>query len=312
MRTVWTSCDYSVEMGIDPSRAILLLFIPLLLSFPSRAQDETRGGGKGEDDPFKVPDSLAQEPDPDRVLLVPYEPNHYDNELEKEMKEETGLRLRQIRKRLRFGLDNKLLEQLEDRGETISYMRENDPDLNYELKYLYRTLAYDYRPVPQRDLDALEEEEEKEKGPFKKLFGGSEDEKEQSQRDSGAGRNVMEKGQIKDRPDRRVRFMDARIRQKELLDHVSRKYGVGYLLFINQLDLKPRKNEPGKLAAGTHDNLIKVHYTIMDHEGNKIEGGAALVSYPSRVKDLNGLIKDYFPVVAERIADRLEEGKKAE
>jgi hypothetical protein len=293
-------------MGIRAGKPLIGL-IAFLLALPSFGQDETRGGER-EEGPLKVPDSLAKEPDPERVLLVPYEPNRYNNELEKEMKEETGLRLRQIRKRLRFGLDNSLLDELSEDRKVISYMRENDPDRNFELKYLYRGLAYEYQPVPSEDLERFEEaEKEEEKSGLSKLFSSSDEEAEE---DTGAGRSVMSEGQIKDRPDQRVRYMDTRIRQGQLLEHLSRKYGAGYIVFINQLDLRPRKNEPGKLASGENDNLIKVHYSILDHEGRKVHGGAAFVSYPSRVKDLNGLIKGYFPEAAAQVGKSLEKGSK--
>jgi hypothetical protein len=293
-------------MGVERYLIGLLAFLILFTAFPSFAQDETRGRSEEEGSRYKVPDSLAKKPDPDRILLVPYEPNRYNNELEKEMKEETGLRLRQIRKRIRFGLDNMLLDRLQKDREVVSYMRENDPDRNFELKYVYRGLAYKYRTVPEKDLRALEGEEEDKEGFLKRLFGGSE---EEAEKDTGAGRDVMSEGQIKDRPDDRIRYMDAMFRRSGILEYLTRRYGVGRLLFINQLDLHPKKDAPTRLAAGTHDNLIKVHFTIMDHKGRTIHGGAAFVSFPSEVKDLNGLIKGYFPKVADHVADRLEEGR---
>ncbi len=281
------------------SAAFLLFF---MASFAA-AQTETRDrSDESEEERYTVPDSLAKEPDPGKVLLIPYEPNRYNNELEKEMKEETGLRLRQIRKRIRFGLDNAFLDRLREEHETVSYMRENDPDRNFELKHLYRSLAYKYRPVPEEDIKGGKEDEG-DKGPLERLFGGSE---EESEKDTGAGRDVMEEGQIKDRPDQRIRYMDAMFRRGEVLEYLSRKYGVGYLLFINHLDIRPRKDEPGELAAGQHQNLIKVHYTIMDHQGQRVDGGASFVSFPSEVKDLNGLIKAYFPQAADPVVSELE------
>ncbi len=296
-----------VSNGMLGYRGAFLSILLLLFAHAVFAQGGTRDDGEDKGTRYRVPDSLAKKPDPKRILLVPYEPNRYNNELEKEMKEATGLRLRQIRKRIRFGLDNELLFALgKERREVISYLREDDPDRNFELKYVYRGLAYSYRPVPVSDLKSLQEgDEEEEKGAVGKLFGGSDDDPSQK-KDTGSGRDVMSEGQIKDRPDRRIRFMDAMIRQKEILNYLVRKYGVGYLFFINQLDLMPKKDELVELAAGTHDNIIKAHYTIMDHNGKKVHGGAAFVPYPSKVKDLNGLIKNYFSKVGEEVRQRFK------
>lgn len=290
---------------------LILSLLFFLIAHAALAQGGTREDEDGSGKRYRVPDSLAKKPDPERVLLVPYEPSRYNNELEKEMKEATGLRLRQIRKRIRFGLDNEIYYALrEDDRKVISYMRENDPDRNFELKHVYRGLAYSYRPVPEKDLEALKNEDEKEeKGALGNLFGGS-DKGSRAEKDTGAGRDVMSKGQIKDRPDQRIRFMDALIRQKSVFQYLVRKYGVGYLVFINQLDLMPKKDKLVELAAGTHDNIIKVHYTIMAHDGRKVHGGAAFVPYPSKVKDLNGLIKEQFPKVADQVLERLQAGKE--
>ena len=297
------------KRDISGYRELIMGAIFLLLAQAALAQTGTRDDENGDGTRYRVPDSLAKKPDPERVLLVPYEPNRYNNELEKEMKEATGLRLRQIRKRIRFGLDNELYYALRKRDRAvISYTRENDPDRNFELKHVYRGLAYRYRPVPQEDIEALKNEDEKdEKGALEKIFGGD-GEGSQAEKDTGAGRDVMKKGQIRDRPDQRIRFMDAVIRQKSIFRYLVRKYGVGYLVFINQLDLAPKKDQLVELAAGTHDNIIKVHYSIMDHEGRRVHSGAAFVPYPSKVKDLNGLIKDHFPKVASQVLGRLEAG----
>lgn len=289
------------------------LFLAILL-FPLSlfAQDETRSGEEeGEKERYRIPDSLAKEPDPERVLLVPYEPNRYHSDLDKDMKRETGLRLQELRKRIRFGLDNEILYRLEDQGrEVVSYLRENDPDQNFELKHVYRGLSYEYKPVPEADLENIvetEEEKEEKKGLFKKLFTKKDSAPSNAERDSGSGRDAMEEGQIKSEPDQRIRFMDARFRRMEILDYLSRKYGVGYLILINQLDLRTSKDsDPIELASGSHDNRIKVHYTILDHEGQKVNAGASYVHYPSSVRDLNGLIKEYFPKVADRILERLD------
>ncbi|MFB6257173.1 MAG: hypothetical protein ABEH38_00650 [Flavobacteriales bacterium] len=299
-------------MGTERTIKALLTLGLGMFTLLSNGQEETRGiERRTKEEAYSVPDSLAKKPDPRRVLVIPYKPSRYSNELEREIKTETGLKLRQIRKRIRFGLDTMLLKELWKEHQAISYVRENDPDRNFELKYVYRRLGYKYRPVPKKDLQRFKEKdkkkgEEDEKGFLGKLFQGGEEKKE-AEKDTGAGRDVMSEGQIKDKPDERIRYMDAVVREKGVLNYLSRKYGVKYLLFINQLDLMPRKDQPVKLAAGTHGNLIKVHYSIMTHNGKKIHGGAAFVSYPSSVNDLNGLIKGYFPKVADQVVTRLEE-----
>lgn len=293
-------------------KAYILFF--LLIPTGLFAQEDTRGREKQEDDRYRIPDSVAKAPDSDRVVLIPYEPNRYHSDQDKVFMQETGLRARQVRKRIRFGLDQEILKALRKERMPISYVEENDPDRNFELKHVYRSLAYEYKPVPDEDLEAYyqgrqEEEDEEEKGFFKKAFGKDDKEERVSnaERDSGSGREAMEGGQIKSEPDRRIRFMNAQPRRRDIIEYLSRKYGAGYVVLINQLDLKTSKDDPVGLASGDHSNRIKVHFTILDHEGEELHGGAVFVDYPSSVNELNGLVKGYFPKVGEHIEGRLDE-----
>ncbi len=306
-------------MNLLVMERFLFLLLFSLLVFPVAAQNTLEPEPGEEQDTAtttiideKNGSSLTDTfPGGNRLLLVPYEPKLYMSDIDHWVAEETGLEPMQIKKRIRFGLDNELYAVLKKDHEVISFVRTNNPDQNRKLRNIYKSIGYKYQPVPLQDLPGAEEEDTSGvRGFFRKLSGQNKREEPKGSDD----RRVMEEGQIKDRREEdQEKFMNARPVDPGLFRYLRKEYDARYILFINQLDikLKARPGQPPQKKE-SYDRMIKVHYTLFDRQGEEIYGSAAMEHLPAEVNDLNGIIRDHFPPIARNIRANIPEPVSAD
>jgi triosephosphate isomerase len=59
------------------------------------------------------------------------------------------------------------------------------------------------------------------------------------------------------------------------------------------------------LSTLSYKRKIKVHYTIFDKEGKELHGGAAIVYMPPTTNDMNKIINNYFPILAQNMSENI-------
>ncbi len=241
-----------------------------------------------------------------KLLVIPYEPKLYMSEIDRDIISKTQLTSHQVRNRVRLGLNHIVSAEAQKAYPSISMLGTDDVEVAKDLQYIYSSIGYKYEAVPDADLQAGEQE--KATG-AKKLLNKF---KRKEETTKAPGTRV-EEGQLVGEPEHRERYMNTNIVNPNLLDYLSQKYEADVFLFINQLDLEGAA-EPGQQGLSDSDfrRRIKVHYTIFDHTGKQLYGGTAITLFPPNTNDLNGIIKGYFPVVAQSITARLMPGASLE
>lgn len=213
-----------------------------------------------------------------KALLIPFEPRLYNSEIDRFINAETKLSAKDIKFKFRDGLNEQLYKAI--RAAKINAVDLMSDTVKYkkDLAAVYQYLSYEFVKVPDQN---------NYKSPKK--------EKDQKK---------IEKGQLVVETNADVRFMDARITNAKALQALQNKYRSNLFIFINQLDI---------LAGGTRDpnsaesdmRKIRVHYTIINAQGQEINSGLAEEEFDQSINVPKKIIDKYFSKIAVTIVQRL-------
>jgi hypothetical protein len=159
---------------------------------------------------------------------------------------------------------------LKDSMETASF-HSSDSLKHDELVNIYEVLGYDFLPVP-----VVEEKDEN--GKKKKVQTPA------PKREVGVrnGEVIAERQVVE-------RYMSAKLKSPEVLQQLHSTYGFNRFIFINQMDVKMDLSDPEN-AFIDPKRVVAFHYSIMDKDGNPINGGLASEQFPGTESNINHII----------------------
>ena len=239
-----------------------------------------------------------------RVLIVPFDPKMYMSSLDKDIVKRTGMSFYQIRDNMRYGICAETKNQIKGIS-AVSLMHVDTSILQQDLHYIYSSIGYKYKVLPQEDLAKAEQIEkenkpvEKIKGSFNKLIKKT-DKEEAKEDDPDLPSAEIYEGQIVTHSSSAEKYMNTVIHNPNLLKILGQKYEADVFLFINQLDISDdAKGESVGLSSLVYERRLKMHYTIFDKNGKELYGGAAITHMPMMVTDMNKIVHVYFPRLAQ-------------
>ena len=234
------------------------------------------------------------------LLLVPFEGKMYSSDINKKLAETNDLTSQEIIKRFTQGIDQSILYTFQKRCNVSSFYQLEDDESKADLNYIYDNLNLEYELVS----NTLEKSKtEKLKAKFKK------------KQDNSYQKGKIENGQIVTQRDDRKRYMKAVVTDNKMLDSMHFKFDNKFFLFVNQLDIRNDFTDLVAVQQGNYDRNIEVHYTLYSKEGEILTTGISTTSFPNTQNDINQIIKNNFPILAQNIFDDLfetgneEEGK---
>lgn len=247
------------------------------------------------------------QPDYSRVLIIPFEPKMYISSADKQIAQRTSLTHQQIRENMRYGISDHMKHTIGGGLKSVSLLHIDTGSIGEDLGYIYNSIGYKYKALPLDDVEKAKQNEEdskpinKIKGSFNKLVKN--DQNRVNKEESGAR---IENGQIKSTVSYSEKFMNTSIHNPNLLDVLYQKYNADVFLFINELDIEEAaSNARNGLSDLSYKRKVKVHYTIFDRNGKELHGGASIVYIPSTTNDMNKIVNNYFPTLAQNMSDNL-------
>ncbi|MCB0400810.1 MAG: hypothetical protein KDD41_01900 [Flavobacteriales bacterium] len=264
-------------------KKILVSLITLFSLASAHAQNTTTGTTDDAGNGYKS-----------AVLIIPFESKMYFSDIDRDLSQKTEMNFHEIKAKFKAALDQNIYIALKQYYSPQSfYMMEQDEALK-ELSYIYNSIGFKYEVVPEEEVVEKETTGKKLLGKFKKK------EKEEEYIDAG-----VNNGQIVSQVDNREKYMKTQITNENLLPNLDQKYKASYYLFINQLDIK-RSADMAYLATDeAYKREIKVHYTIIDSKGEIASTGAIKSRFSSTQNDIDKIIKEHFPLIAERMVNNL-------
>lgn len=242
--------------------------------------------------------NTAESPSYDKsVLVIPFNPDYYFSDADRQLADQNGKNLPEIRDMFRYGLDLNLRarilsKNLDAEGMMYRSYLNDQPD----LYHIYRGIGY---RMEKPMLGFFEEDENKESKI--KTFIQSLKHKEP---DATTGKDIMQTGHVvAGQPEQK--YMNVVIHDQEMLAYFSEEYQVDLVMFINQFEVITHFEHCLDRSLGNYSRELKIHFSIFDIAGTQLYGNAVSVYHDSGSFDLDRLIEDQFPLIADFMADRL-------
>ena len=272
----------------------------ILLGSVSFAQEENSLYAPEEEVPR---DSLFLSPDRMKLAIIPFEPKMYRSEIDRFVGEHDGLTFQQVRGYFRLGLDNALFIEA-NKDYDVVRMHADDPEINRDLDYVYKSIGYQYRVMPKPKEPEVKGLAKIRKDIKDGVQGAIDDYNNKT--DPPLPKSAIENGQVVHIGYSQERFMATTLINPEMFNYLGEKYEAGLYLFINQLDIR---NSPGQdyrdYGTGNFTRTIKIHYTIMTEDKKEVYAGAVKREFSGRTNSIKKIIVQNFPPMAEMIIKSL-------
>ncbi|HEY1039800.1 MAG TPA: hypothetical protein VGF30_10365 [Bacteroidia bacterium] len=212
-----------------------------------------------------------------KVLIIPFESRMYISQIDHKINAETKWDQKKIKESFRFGLDEELYKSVKKKMEVMSFL-DDTAKYRKDLVKTYENLNYSFDKVPnQNKFEAAK---------------------------SDKGKGGIQKGQLAAETDVNGKFMNAKIKSKELLPSFKTKYKTDVFLFINQFDITSEL--PANGISNEPIRTLTVHYTVFNAEGKEINSGISKTTFPPNINTPSKIASSYLSKIADEIAARIE------
>jgi hypothetical protein len=218
-----------------------------------------------------------------KAMLIPFELRLYRSDLDHKINAETKMTYLQIRDKFRDGMNSQLYKAFKTAKFGVLDLMDDTVKFRKEIGSIYQHLAYDYQKVPdQEHYSPPKKDKEKKK---------------------------IQRGQLTIETKDDQRFMNARLRDPELVPSLYGRYKTDVFVFVNQLDLLsgmvPGQSDYGQSSP---NRKIVVHYTVYSNDAKEINSGIAEEEFSPELNDPNKIIGKHFSKVAALIVERVNKG----
>ncbi|MBC7863983.1 MAG: hypothetical protein IAF38_13485 [Bacteroidia bacterium] len=214
-----------------------------------------------------------------KILVLPFNNKMYMSEIDHVINAETKQNQKEIRWGFKDGIDEQLCKKLKSKYDVVSLIEDTVKNKK-EIGMVIAGVNYSYDKVP------VQEKYKAPKSDYKQ-------------------ENQVKKGQIADEVNYDARFMNAKIRDKELLTSLNKKYKTDVFVFVNELDLKAPPMVNGDLAADKNRTAV-IHYTVFNLAGKEINSGTVSVKFPKNANSPDKISSSYISKAMEEIAARVD------
>ncbi len=256
-----------------------LLIVPILLALQGVAQHSTL---RFTDRPIDL--------NRQSVLLIPFESKMFSSDINKKLAESNQMNTQEIIGRFTAAIDQSILYTFQERCDVSSFYQLEAEETTKDLNYIYDNLDLEYELV-SKTVEKTKAEKLKEK--LKK------------KQDDSYQRGSINSGQIVSKRDERERYMKAVVKDPTMLDSMHFKFDNKFFLFVNQLDIRNDYSDMIAVQQGTYERIIQLHYTLYQKDGTILTTGISKTNFPSHQNDINQIIKNNFPILAQYIFDDL-------
>lgn len=262
----------------------IILPIIIICSFViTKAQETTTGK------PIITPKSKFN------VLIIPFESKMYISDIDRDLAQKNNMNFQEIKAKFRAALDREIFISLKQYYNPLSFYTIDQNQATKELTYIYNSIGYKYEVVPT-------EEVVKKKNPAEKLLNKFKKKKKEPIK---AG---IQNGEVVSQVDNREKYMKTILSNTNLLPNLNKRYHASNYIFINELDIRKSADDVYAASEEQYKREIKVHYTIFNANGKEVSSGAIKTRFNSGQNDVNKIIKVQFPLIAQRIVEKLAEG----
>jgi hypothetical protein len=213
-----------------------------------------------------------------KILIVPFDPLMYMNDIDRDIAKQSTLGYEEIRDSLCVELDRTVGNYLHMKYNAVApyHMRLSESKKDMTAMHSYISFTY-----------------EKCKGKAERKT-----------------RTVIKGGQISNTSENNCRYMAAKIKDQEGFDALVTKYKAFLVVFINQFEIKNDFASPEAASRGEIARRINVHYSIVNAKGKHVDGGIATTLAPSQTNNIKLLSNENFTNISYDIMKSLEQSTR--
>lgn len=167
-------------------------------------------------------------------------------------------------------------------------------DGNQSSADMYASFHYEMKDIPA-DPTVEETTTDKWKGKWKSLT-----------QKSAEDETVAAPGQLV-APGRSLdnKYLGVNIKDKSFLTAMRALYGADNFIFINQFELiLPTNTDQLAIQHEQNAKLMRIHFSIVDAQGNEVDGGIVEAFIPNQEYDLDVIMETYYPAMAQSLMKR--------
>jgi hypothetical protein len=238
--------------------------------------------------------SPALSPAERTTVVVPFNPNLYNNQDSPMMCEASKLNYGQLGNYIRSSFDSILVASMRDSVNVVNLIANTTTGTGSEVETIYSISKYQYAERPIAGTDNTKYAMMRDRMPARQR-------EQQQQRPNGIHRGEI----VSVKEDQSNKFMNVQFDDTDYIQSIIRKYGARYFLFITQFEILGDYSNPYRVADKTYLRTIKAHYSIFSADGRFIAGDFETAQFPAYENDIREISAKYFPAMAKNITQRL-------
>ena len=226
---------------------------------------------------FQVADSSVNKDSTKYIsfLIVPFNPAMYFSDADADIADVSKIEPGKVRDKFNGSLEANIADKLENYYDVKRLSKQTDAADDIDL--IFGSISYS------------PEEKKAEKEPAKDKL-----------------QNLKKKMQKEgEKSEDKETYMNIGFADQRLTNFLADKYGVQYLVFINQFEIKTDYENCIDLQLRKYYREIKVHYTVVDRSGSKVSGDVLTIPYHNNENNVETIVKDNFGKVSNEIFSRL-------
>lgn len=212
-----------------------------------------------------------------KVLIVPFEPRMYMSQIDHKINAETKWNQKKIKESFRFGLDDELYKSIKKKMDVMSFL-DDTSKYKKDIVKTYESINFSFDKIPDQTKYQAPKKEKEKPG--------------------------IQKGQLVAETESNGKFMNVKLKDKNLLGSLNTKYKADVFLFINQLDITTELPTDG--LSNDPVRTLTVHYTIFTTDGKEINSGISKTTFPADINNPSKISGSYLSKIADEITMRME------
>lgn len=200
------------------------------------------------------------------------------SEIDHVINSETKQTQNQIRWDFKDGIDEALFKELKGKYDVVSLIEDTAKNKK-EIAMVEAGVGYKFDKVPDQ----------------KNYKAPKSDYKQDAQ---------VKNGQIVDEINNDRRFMNAKLKDKDLLLKLNKKFKTDVFVFINELDIKA--SEMSNDFNSDKSRTAVIHYTVFDLQGKEVNSGIVTTKFPKSQNNPSKISSAYLSKAMNEIAKRVQ------
>ena len=226
-------------------------------------------------------------------LLVPFYQKMYNNQESTDMIKKSGLNYDDVLRYFQRGLDSSIVSTLRDSMKVIDMLNGFTQSVSSDLELIHGASIYFMTDRPN-----FITKNKKHNGLFKEDNTPTPTKKTEN-------KNMRNGEIVRTREDLSGKFMSVKFEDISLINKMTVKYAVSYLVFITEFDITGDFSNPYTVADKSYKRTATIHFAIFRSDGTFVNGDYVTVDFPAMESIPAKICAKEFPEIAKKIGRRI-------